>query len=180
MTTGSRAEQFVSLVLMHQRRLHAFIRALVPESADVDDLFQQTSAVLWRRFDDFEPGTNFAAWAMTIARNQVRDHRKRHLRRRGIFSDDLFDAIADKIAIATETVDARQEALSACLRDLPADARQLIELRYAQEQSVESIAATLQRSDKTVYRLLAQIRSVLLSCVENRMQGEPGTAGPIP
>ncbi|MDZ4696025.1 MAG: sigma-70 family RNA polymerase sigma factor [Deltaproteobacteria bacterium] len=178
MTTGTRAEQFVSLVLTHQRRLHAFIRALVPESPDVDDLFQQTSTVLWRRFDDYQPGTNFAAWAMTIARNQVRDHRKSHLRRRGVFSDDLFDAIADKIAIATETVDARQEALLACLRELPADARQLIELRYTQEQPVETIAATLRRSDKTVYRLLAQIRSALLSCVENRMRAETSAAGP--
>ncbi len=168
-----RAERFVSLVLANQRRVHGFIRALVPELADVDDLFQQTSAVLWRRFDDFQPGTNFAAWAMQIARNQIRDYRKIHMRRRGVFSDDLFDAIADKIASATDTVDSRQEALTSCLLDLPPDARRLIQMRYVDDKSVEEIAQELNRSDKTVYRLLGQLRQALMACVRTKMTADP-------
>ncbi len=168
----ARAERFVSLILANQRRLHGFIRALVPELADVDDLFQQTSAVLWRRFDDYQPGTNFAAWAMQVARNQVRDYRKSHLRRRGVFSDELFDALADKIAAASEAADARQEALAACLRELAPDGQRLVQLRYVDGQSVEEIAVGLKRSDKTVYRLLGQLRQALLACVRRKLAAE--------
>lgn len=164
-----RAERFVSLILAHQRRLHGFIRALVPELADVDDLFQQTSAVLWRRFDDYRTGSNFAAWAMQVARNQVRDYRKTHLRRRGVFSDDLFDALADKIAAASEVADARQEALATCLRELPPDGQRLIEMRYVEDRSVEQLAHELRRSEKTVYRLLGQLRQALLACVQRKL-----------
>ena len=60
-------EQFVSLILANQLRIHGFIRSLVPNHADVEDLFQQTSIVLWRKFKDYEAGTNFAAWAMRVA-----------------------------------------------------------------------------------------------------------------
>ncbi len=174
LTPDARAERFVSLILAHQRRLHGFIRALVPELADVDDLFQQTSAVLWRRFDDYQPGTNFAAWAMQVARNQVRDYRKKHLRHRGVFSDELFDALADKIAAASEAADARQEALAGCLRELPPDGRRLVEMRYVDGQSVDEIARQLARSDKTVYRLLGQLRQALVACVRRKMALETG------
>lgn len=168
------AERFVALMLAHQRRLHGFLRALVPELADVDDLFQQTSAVLWRRFGDFQEGTNFAAWAMAIARNQVRDYRKSRLRRQGVFSDELFDAIADRIAAHGEHEDARQEALAGCLRELPPDAQRLIQLRYVEDRPVDEIARELARSDKTVYRILGQVRQALLRCVERKLVATEG------
>jgi RNA polymerase sigma-70 factor (ECF subfamily) len=35
---------------------------------DTQDIFQQTSLVLWEKFDSFETGSNFAAWSCRAAR----------------------------------------------------------------------------------------------------------------
>ena len=68
-----RYEEFVRLFVAHEGRLRAFIRALLPTWADVDEVMQETSLVAWRKFARFERGTNFMAWAATIARFEALD-----------------------------------------------------------------------------------------------------------
>ena len=70
-TDLDRGARFMRVYLEHQRRIFGLIRALVPSGADADDILQETSAVLWQKFDEFDPGTNFAAWSLRIARFQV-------------------------------------------------------------------------------------------------------------
>src|SRR5262245_8265994 len=82
-----REEQFLQLFLANERRIYAFILALVPVWSDADDLLQETSAVLWRKLDEFQPGSDFVAWALKIARFEVLNYRKRQSRDRGLFSD---------------------------------------------------------------------------------------------
>jgi len=65
------------LFLASERRIHGFLLVLVPHWADVDDLLQDTAAVLWRKFDEFEPDCDFIAWALSIARFQVLNYRKK-------------------------------------------------------------------------------------------------------
>src|SRR3954468_20850609 len=83
----AREERFLKLFLAHERRIFGFLLALVPDWSDAEDLLQETSVVMWRKLYNFEPGTDFAAWALSIARYQVLDHRKRRKRDRVLFSD---------------------------------------------------------------------------------------------
>ena len=60
--------EVVQQIARHQSRLRAFVRCLLVRSSDVDDLLQQVNVVLWEKADEFQPGTDFGAWASQIAR----------------------------------------------------------------------------------------------------------------
>ena len=46
---------FLPLFLKNERRLYAYILTLLPRRADADDVLQETSLVLWDKFDETEP-----------------------------------------------------------------------------------------------------------------------------
>ena len=62
MPTLSRSEQFTELLSLHQSQSVGYIFARMQDLEDTQDIFQQTSLVLWRKFDHFD-GVNFAGWA---------------------------------------------------------------------------------------------------------------------
>ena len=68
------ADVFAILVREHGERLMAFLRASVPASS-VDDIFQDTVLVAWRRLPDYDRTRPFGAWMRGIARNLVLDYR---------------------------------------------------------------------------------------------------------
>ena len=111
-TSVNREEEFTRLVTESQARVYAYIYALVQNAADTEDLVQQTLLVLWRRFDDFEEGSNFCAWAMTAARFEVLNFRRAG-RRPNLFTEELLNRIVDRAeAISGADVEeSRREAL---------------------------------------------------------------------
>lgn len=167
--TQADPEQFMQLFSANQRRLYGYIRSLVANPADAEDLVQQTVTILWRKFDTFEPGSDFAAWALKTARLEVYNHRRRLEPAQRLFDDALFDQLADIAESVSAETDVRREALRACLDKLPADSRRLISQFYEQELGVQQIAKVINRSDKTVYRLLSKVHHMLLACVRRTM-----------
>jgi RNA polymerase sigma-70 factor (ECF subfamily) len=89
-------QEFVALLIDHQEVIRSYIITQIPGSPDIRDVLQEVNIVLWEKMKDFEPGTNFGAWACTVARYKVLEHRRREARRNGllIFNDDLCRAIA--------------------------------------------------------------------------------------
>src|SRR5436189_50398 len=142
MTMGSmdRGAQFVRLFLQNQRRIYGLILALVPKGSDADDILQESCAVMWQKFDEFDPGTNFAAWALRIARYQVMADYTTQRRQKARLSDETIEAVVDRMAARTDREDARSVVLDGCLEDLPEPDRQMIELRYRAGASVEEVA----------------------------------------
>ncbi len=59
-------EKFIRLFVAQEGRLRAFLRTLVPSLDELDEVMQETSLVAWRKFAQFEPGTDFLAWVATI------------------------------------------------------------------------------------------------------------------
>jgi len=171
----ARGERFTRLLLKHQQRLLGFIVTLVPDWNDADDILQETASVMWRRFDEFDEGTNFGAWAMTIARYQVLDHRKRFARRRRGFSDESVELLADDLEADAEAEDARHEALQHCLTKLTPRDRELIDLRYEQGATAQVVADRVGRSADAVYKALRRIHAALLDCIERALRGESGS-----
>lgn len=75
-----RVEQFMALYSSHQRRLYLYTTTLLPAASDADDIFQEANLVLWQKFDQYEDGTNFFAWACKIIRYKVLQHREKKAR----------------------------------------------------------------------------------------------------
>ena len=113
-----RHAQFLRLYTRHQHRILAYIYTLVPNRADAEDLLQDTAVLLWERFEQFELGTDFIAWACRVAFLKVSNHRKRFARSKLLFHDELLETVAERaIALAPE-LDGRRAALQECLKRL--------------------------------------------------------------
>jgi RNA polymerase sigma-70 factor, ECF subfamily len=166
-----RVEEFLALVSRHQRRVHAFVAGLVPHPPDADDVLQETNLVLWREFAAFRPGSNFVAWACTVAMNQVLAWRKRRQRDRLVFSDEFVTAVATELIDAEEKLNERAGVLAACVERLPPHHRQVLALRYTDGQPVDTIAARLDRSAEAIYRMLSRIRHALAECAARALAG---------
>ena len=165
-------EEFVALLARHQRRVQLFVGSLVHDPADADDVVQEAQLVLWREFDRFRPGTDFGAWACTVAFHQVMAWRKKRQRDRLVFSDTFLTAVAKELEADPDRLDARRQALAGCLAKLPAPSRELVRRRYTDGENIESIASATRRTTEAVYRALSRARHLLHDCVTDTLVRE--------
>src|SRR5262245_25737660 len=87
-------ERFVQLFAKHQRGIQAYIWTLVSHRDDSDDILQETSVSLWRKWAEYDPNRDFFRWACGIAFIEVLRHRRRHASRRLWFSEELLETLA--------------------------------------------------------------------------------------
>lgn len=168
-----RTEEFVRLLGQTERHRYAYLMSLLNDANLADEIGQETNLVLWREFDRFESGTNFTAWSCRVAFNQVRAWRKRQQRSRLQFSDEFLEAVADELERQTGDPQERFDALRSCVAALPEHHRELVQHRYTNGDSIESIAGRTNRTADSVYRMLSRVRCALRDCVSSKlMAGE--------
>jgi RNA polymerase sigma-70 factor (ECF subfamily) len=169
---SDRNELFVELLTLHQRRLYGFIYTLVPNQADAEDLLQQTSLVLWRKFDGFDLDTDFSAWACRIAHFEVLNHLKQKRRSRVVFNDELIARLAEIRDERLELHSADRAALTGCVEELVESDRKLIELCYTTKRNIKAAAEALNRPVASVYTSLVRVRRILMECIRRTNAGE--------
>jgi RNA polymerase sigma-70 factor, ECF subfamily len=162
-------KQLMLLMTQHQRRIFSYIYTLVPDRHDAQDILQETSLVLCEKFSEFQPGTDFVAWACQVAWWRVRAARQKFARSKIVFDDTVLEAVAQTAAQMTGEMDARHEALDHCLKKLHARDRELIITRYESDGGVEEAARRSGRSVVAAYKALGRIRKLLLDCVTNQL-----------
>ncbi len=167
---GYRLQEFVRELTAGQGRIRAFIISLMPGNPDVGDVLQETNLALWKSRDRFQPGTNFLAWASTVARYEVLHQRARSKRLgRVVISEELIGMLAnempDKIRHETYLL-----AMESCMSKLSTSQRELIEARYQTGQSLEMHARITGRNSSALRIALMRIRSALRECIETSME----------
>jgi len=180
MTEGSASEadrrkQLMALMTRHQRRIYSYIYTLVPSRPDADDILQETCLVICEKFDEFEPGTDFVAWACQIAYWRVKYARQKFARAKVFFSQDVLDAVATTAAGMNAELDSRHEALSHCLEKLNPRDRDFLLTRYEAGCGVREAARRSGRSMAAAYKALTRIRKLLFDCVTHHLENEGAT-----
>lgn len=163
--------EYLKLLSRHELRLIACVHALVPDMHHAEDLLQEVKLRLWEQFDEFEPGSDFGAWACTIARFMVLAHYKSQQRSRLRFSTETINLIADQFSRLPEA-DHRSDALVACLQQLTADARELLRRCYIDGQPIKQVAAETNQPLPGAYSAMSRIRRKLAACIEHRLAQE--------
>jgi RNA polymerase sigma-70 factor (ECF subfamily) len=153
----------------HQRQVFSYIYTLVPNRYDAEDLLQEASLIICEKFDEFEPGTDFVAWACQIAYWRIRYSRQKFARSKVVFDQNIVDAIAQTASELAVELDERHEALSSCLKKLPARDREMVLTRYEPGSGVEEAARRSGRSLEAAYKALMRIRKLLLDCVTHQL-----------
>ncbi len=170
-----RNKQLMLLMTQHQRRIFGYIYTLVPDRHDAEDILQETSLVVCEKFEQFRPGTDFAAWACQIAYWEVRRARQKFARAKVIFNQKVVDAVAETSAELAPQATARHEALAKCLQKLHPRDRELLLTRYEPGSGVEAAAQRTGRSLEAAYKALARLRKLLLDCVSHQLSLEGAT-----
>jgi RNA polymerase sigma-70 factor (ECF subfamily) len=165
-------DQFIQLLNAHRSQLLGYLFCLVRNIADAEDLFQQVSVTLWDKFSEFTPGTNFSAWAMTIARNKALTFLRSKGRERARFSDQVVDELAAQSLWSPPEVDGRLAALAHCQQKLSPRDQALLALCYSSESSVVDVADQVGRPVESIYSSLSRIRRNLLRCIQRTLARE--------
>jgi len=165
-----RNKRLMLLMTQHQRRIFSYIYTLVPDRHNSEDILQETSLVICEKFADFEPGTDFVAWACQIAYWEVRRARQKFARAKVIFDQEIVDAVAETAGTMAEEITQRHEALEHCLRKLHPRDRELVLMRYEPGSGVEEAAQRSGRTLEAAYKALGRIRKLLLDCVTQRLE----------
>lgn len=161
--------EFVSLVMANQRKIYSYIVHFVPNRSDSDDIFQETVALMWEKFGEFEKGTNFSAWGIQIAHYKVLKLRKRTQNRLIRFDSGIIDLILEFIVENPDNMDSRGEFLQDCIKETSRTQRSLLAMRYYQELSVKKIAKQTGTTVHSVYKTLGRTYKMLLGCIQRKM-----------
>ena len=98
----------VSLLTQNQSALRLYVESLMPGDLHCDDVAQETNTIIWEKRSDFEIGTNFKAWAFSIARFQVRKYRFKQAKdARLVFCEELEEMIAEEMTDHLEDLSGR-------------------------------------------------------------------------
>jgi RNA polymerase sigma-70 factor (ECF subfamily) len=165
-------EAFVELLVEHEPCARGFLRGLLPSWHDVDEVMQAASLVAWRKFAEFQPGTNFGGWLLTIARFEALKHRRTIARSPLVFSDEVWELLAHDADADMEAVEARREALEQCLGKLPATQRELMLKAHTPGVQLNEVAQQAGRSEQAFYKTIQRLRAALLECIERTMEKE--------
>jgi RNA polymerase sigma-70 factor (ECF subfamily) len=149
-----------------------YIFAAVRNLDDAEELYQETSIVLWRKFAEYQPDTDFARWACKIAKFEILHFHRAQRRSRVCFNDKILSNLAEVQASDATQSTRHQELLAECVDQLSAADRQLVELCYGSRDGVKEVAQKLQRSVQTLYNSLSRVRRALFDCVRLKLTRE--------
>jgi RNA polymerase sigma-70 factor (ECF subfamily) len=167
--TTNQQEQFVALFVRHEAAIHSFVLTLLPDAADAEEVMQQASLTMWRKFDQFTPGTSFRNWAFQVAKYAALNHLAKVRRDRHRFQAELMEMLADRASERAEQLELQRRALAYCLEQLPEEDRHLLAGCYAEGATIRAFAESLGRTSNAVYKHLNRLRANLLKCVQLRL-----------
>jgi RNA polymerase sigma-70 factor (ECF subfamily) len=160
---------FVQLYSAYESRLRGYVQSLIPKWSDADDVLQRSNLVLWKKFDKYEPGSNFFAWACQIVRLEVLKFRESAARDKMVFTEAFLDAVDQHTIRRSDELQTRIDLLQQCVAKLSPDHQELLRLCYDEQRTIVSVAEQLNRKVDGVYKALSRIHLALYGCVSRRM-----------
>lgn len=166
--------RLTQLWLESEAAVRAFVFAAVHSLHDADDVVQQVAMTVARRFDEYDPQRPFIGWVLWLAKSRIIDHYRQQGRQRVVFSDALLEQLAAVIADQPpQESSARRLALDECLDQLPTRSRQLLDLKYVDNLSIDALAKQTGITAGSARVMLCRIRDRLAECVDARLKLEP-------
>ena len=138
------------LFARHNVRVFRFLIRMVGNEATAEDLLNEVFVHVWRTAERFEARSQVSTWILGIARYKALTA----LRSRSF--DELEDEVADSIEDSSDDPETsmqkteRSAILQACLSQLSSAHREVVDLVYYHEQSIEEVARIIGVPQNTV------------------------------
>jgi RNA polymerase sigma-70 factor (ECF subfamily) len=164
--------EYIRLLMSHQVRISTYIQSLVQNFQDAEDIFQETAAIAWEKFDEYEPKSNFTAWAIAIARYRIMYYWQKNKRSIVHYSDAAVKSIEEYLSTAAGGTSNNQTYLEDCMQKLPEQDVNLIQMRYSRKITIKAMAEELGRSIHGLYGTLSRIHLILAECIRRHKLAE--------
>jgi RNA polymerase sigma-70 factor (ECF subfamily) len=150
-------------------QLYNFARWLTQDTAEAEDLVQETYTKALRGFSSFQLGTNFRAWMYRILRNSFLSSRT-GLKTMVAIDEETEEKLLPAETITPESIliaQANREVVQRALADLPIPFREILLLCEVEEMSYQEISEALAIPMGTVMSRLSRARKALRKSLAN-------------
>ena len=165
---------FAVLVSRYEDKFLRYIKRRTRVSdKDAEDILQNIFIKIYLNLNGFDPSLKFSSWGYRIAHNEiVSEHRKRLARPQHELADgdeDIFQNMASDMNIERDLIarDSRNELRNA-VEKLSEKYKDIILLRFFEEQDYESISDILQMPPGTVATRLNRAKKELKALLEQQ------------
>ena len=167
MSTRELAEEdFACRFVEIEDALRGYIVSQIANLTDADDIVQEVSVVLWKKFDDYRPEKSFMHWAFGIARYKILHHKRSFQRSRVLFDDDLAERFALRYESLLPRMVPRRNALKSCLHKLADRARRIVLMKYGEGLRSKVIGTQENLSVSNIDTILSRSREFLHTCID--------------
>ena len=138
------------LFARHHVRVFRFVLRLVREEATAEDLISEVFLDVWRQAGRFEGRSQVSTWLLAIARFKALSVLRRKPEQE--LDEEAAEAIEDTSDTPDVTLEKKQktDVIRKCLGGLSAEHREIVDLVYYHEKSVEEVAEIVGIPEATV------------------------------
>ncbi|MEY2599548.1 MAG: hypothetical protein RLZZ142_1807 [Verrucomicrobiota bacterium] len=168
---ASAQESFIRELTLNQSVLRGICQSALGNPEDAQEALQRTNVVLWKKSGDWDPGTPFVRWAVTVARYVVLGMIRDRQRERLVFESDVEEVMLEEAAEEVEGFEERREALRRCLARLREAHREILSAHYVRGCSVREVAEARNMGVSAVKVLMLRLRQTLGECIQRQIGG---------
>ncbi|MBP3433571.1 MAG: sigma-70 family RNA polymerase sigma factor [Alistipes sp.] len=136
------------LIERHSQRVRSYIAMMVKDDDIADDIFQETFIKAVKVIDEgrYTDSGKFLSWVLRIAHNRVLDHFRREKHSRTINEKEAGYDMFSTIKLSEGSVEdsmvlsEMQATIRSLVAALPAEQREVVEMRYYAKLSFQEIA----------------------------------------
>ncbi|MFH1024997.1 MAG: sigma-70 family RNA polymerase sigma factor [Planctomycetota bacterium] len=154
--------------------LYGYIRSMVRNTHDAEDLFQEVAAVMVEQEKIGTKVENFPGWVREIARRRVLDFYKKADKRRLRYlpAEDvvlLAGEVGERHPFDPAQTGEEYDALRVCLGRLSGTNLEMVKMRFMEDRDYTEIAARVKRREGAVRQAVSRVREFLAGCIEKTL-----------
>jgi RNA polymerase sigma-70 factor, ECF subfamily len=154
------------LFARHHVRVYRFVLRLVGNATTAEDLISEVFLDVWRQADRFEGRSAVSTWLLAIARFKALSAlRKKPEEELDEETAEAIEDTSDDPEVALEKKD-KSAVLRRCLEKLSPEHREIIDLVYYHEKSVEEVAEIVGIPENTVKTRMFYARKKLAELLQ--------------
>jgi len=160
---------FDDLFARYRDKLFFYLRHLVGNKEEAEDLLQNVFVKAYEKFSTFDARRAFSSWIYRIAHNEAVNHLKRKNRKTFLSWEDIVSS-KDQLESSSKERSPHDEwirkevrrEVKVAMERLPEKYREVLVLRFYLDHSYDEIAAIIEKPMNTVGTLLSRAKSRLL------------------
>lgn len=167
---------FNLLVRQYQRRLYGFIRRMLTDHDEAQDVLQNTFVKAWHGLDGFRGDSQLYSWLYRIAHNECLNHLRKAKRRVFVSDDSVFDRLTTTLDSSEHfSGDAIQRMLQRAVMRLPDKQRAVFNMKYfdgMKYEDMSEVTGTSVGALKSSYHIAVKKIEAWLSLDQTKGEGQ--------